>query len=137
MLYGTDFFSGLRRLQNDIARLSETRGDVAPEFPALNAYVNQDGVIITAELPGVKPADLDISVQRDALTLSGERHANAEEAKGHHRRERPQGRFVRTVSLPFAVDPKRVEAGLKNGVLTLTLLRAEEDKPRRIDVKVI
>ena len=73
MLYGADPFRGMRRLQNELNRMAE-RGTVrAPEFPAFNAYANQDGVVITAELPGVKSEDLDVSVHRDAVTLSGER----------------------------------------------------------------
>ena len=101
----------------------------------MNVFVNQDGVIINAELPGVRSEDLDILTHRDSVTLSGERNTETDEARGYHRRERSRGRFVRTVSLPFVVDPNKVEADLVNGVLTLGLPRAEEDKPRRISVK--
>ena len=135
MLYGADPFRGMRRLQNELNRMAERSTAGAPEFPAVNAYANQDGVVITAELPGVKSEDLDVSVHRDAVTLSGERQTNTEEAKGYHRRERRQGRFVRTLSLPFMVDPNGVEAAMNNGLLRLKLPRAEEDKPRRINVK--
>ena len=126
MLFGADPFRNIRRLQDEVSRL---------EFPAVNVFVNQDGVIITAELPGVRSEDLDILTHRDSVTLSGERQTETEEARGYHRRERRGGRFVRTVSLPFVVDPNMVEADLVNGVLTLVLPRAEEDKPRRINVK--
>jgi len=126
MLFGADPFRNIRRLQDEVSRL---------EFPAVNVFVNQDGVIITAELPGVRSEDLDILTHRDSVTLSGERQTETKEARGYHRRERRGGRFVRTVSLPFVVDPNMVEADLVNGVLTLVLPRAEEDKPRRINVK--
>ena len=126
MLFGGDPFRNIRRLQDEVSRL---------EFPAVNIFVNQDGVIITAELPGVASKDLNILIHRDSVTLSGERDTETEEAQGYHRRERRRGRFVRTVSLPFVVDPNKVEADLVNGVLTLDLPRAEEDKPRRINVK--
>jgi HSP20 family protein len=134
-LYGADPFRGMRRLQNELTRIAEGGTARAPEFPTVNAYANQDGVVITAELPGVKSEDLNVSVHRDAVTLSGERQTDTEEAKGYHRRERRQGRFVRTLSLPFTVDPNGVEAAMNNGVLRLELPRAEEDKPRRIEVK--
>ena len=131
MLYGVDPFRNIRRLQDEVSRGAAR----ALEFPAVNVFINQDGVIITAELPGVRSEDLDILTHRDSVTLSGERHTETEEAQGYHRRERGRGRFVRTVSLPFVVDPNKVEADLVHGVLTLDLPRAEEDKPRRINVK--
>ena len=132
--YGADPFRDMRRLYNEMNQMVE-RGTVGgPEFPAFNAYSNQDGVVLTAELPGVKSEDLDISVHRDAVTVSGVRQG-ANEAKVYHRRERPQGRFVRTLPLTFLVDTDRVEAAMKDGVLRLELPRAEGDKPRRISVK--
>ena len=134
MLYGLDPFRQIRRLQSEVSRVAERGSARAEEFPALNAYANQDGVVITAELPGIRIDDLAVSVHRDAITLSGERQTDIAEAKQYHRRERRQGRFVRTVSLPFIVDPKGVEAVVKNGVLRLELPRAEEDKPRRINI---
>jgi HSP20 family protein len=134
MFYGLDPFRQMRRLQTEVSRMAERGSTRVEEFPALNAYANQDGVVITAELPGVKIEDLAVSVHRDAITLSGERQTDIEEAKQYHRRERRQGRFVRTVSLPFIVDPKGVEAVMNNGVLRLELPRAEEDKPRRINI---
>ena len=81
MLYGADPFRDMRRLHNEMNQMAG-RGTVgAPEFPAFNAYANQDGVVLTAELPGVKSEDLDISVHRDAVTISGQRQG-AEEAEG-------------------------------------------------------
>jgi HSP20 family protein len=135
MLYGADPFRDMRRLQAEMNRLFESSAAQRPgEYPAVNVYANQDGAVITAELPGVKSDDLDISVHRDSVTLSGERRTETDEAAGYHRRERGQGRFVRALSMPFQVDPKTVEASLKNGVLRVHLHRAEEDKPRRIKV---
>jgi HSP20 family protein len=132
ILYGdADPFRNIRRLRDEMSRGTAR----ALEFPAVNVFANQDGVIITAELPGVRSEDLDISIHRDSVTFSGERHTETEEARGYHRRERRGGRFVRTVSLLFVVDPNKVEADLVDGVLTLDLPRAEEDKPKRINVK--
>ena len=132
MLYGSPFRE-LRRLQEEMDRLS--RSATAPQgFPAINVYAHQDGIAITAELPGVKEDDLDITVHRDTVTLRGLRQDLPEGAHGYHRRERRTGSFGRTFSLPFNVDPDRVEATLRNGILTLTLHRPEQDKPKRIRV---
>jgi HSP20 family protein len=133
-----DPFEEMRRLQDEVNRVfsSSAAGARAlgpAEFPAINAFANEDGIAITAELPGVKADDLDISVVQGGLTLRGRREV-PEEAKAYHRRERQQGEFVRTINLPFAVDPNRVEASLENGVLRLSLHRPEEEKPRRIKI---
>lgn len=132
----SDPFSEMRRLQSEMNRLFQSatsRSDGG--FPYLNVYANQDGITVTAELPGVSDDDLDITVHRDTLTIRGERPQTAgDEVKGFHRRERRTGRFVRTMALPFAVDPEQVQASMQNGVLRLTLNRPESDKPRRIQV---
>jgi HSP20 family protein len=132
LFYGSPF-RDLRRLQEEMDRL--TRSATTPQgFPAINVYAHQDGIVITAELPGVKEGDLDITVHRDTVTLRGQRQDQPEAAQGYHRRERRSGPFGRTFSLPFQVDPERVEAKLSNGILTLTLHRPEHDKPKRIRV---
>ena len=132
-----DPFGDIRRLQDEMNRLfsASTAGRRQPAagFPAVNAYANEDGIALTAELPGVRAEDLDISVFRDTLTLRGKRQA-PEEAQSYHRRERPHGEFVRTIGLPFQVDPERVEASMQDGLLRLSLHRPEQDKPRRIKV---
>jgi HSP20 family protein len=126
------------RIQRDMDRLmrtSSTRGGTAA-FPSVNIWSGQDGAMITAEVPGVDPDELDISIVGDTLTLSGERAgADLEEGERYHRRERNAGRFDRTLQLPFRIDPNGVEAAFDNGVLHVTLPRAEEDKPRKISVK--
>lgn len=137
-LGSADPFGEVRRLQEEMNRLfaSSGAGVRPPEpggFPAVNAYAGEDGMVLTAELPGVRSEDLNISVLRDAVTLQGTRRP-PEDAKGYHRQERSQGQFVRTINLPFAVDPSRVEARMDNGVLYLVLHRPHEDKPRRIKV---
>jgi len=132
-----DPFGDIRRLQDEMNRLfsASVAGTRSPAagFPAINAYANEDGIALTAELPGVRPEDLDISVFRDTLTLRGKRQS-PEEAQAYHRRERLHGEFVRTISLPFQVDPERVEADMQDGLLRLSLHRPEEDKPKRIKI---
>jgi HSP20 family protein len=90
--------------------------------------------VITAELPGVQQDDLEITVHRDTVTLRGERQDKSDDAGAYHRRERGSGTFVRTFGLPFQVDPDKVDAKLKDGILTLSLQRPEHDKPKRIRV---
>jgi HSP20 family protein len=100
----------------------------------VNIYGGADGIAVLAELPGVEKEDLDIQAHRDTLTIRGTRRAIAEKDAAFHRHERRAGSFTRTIQLPFAVDPDRVEAQLENGVLRLSLPRPEEEKPRRITI---
>ena len=129
----------MERLQQQMNRLFEdynpVRTRTAPSYPAMNVWANQDGVLITAEVPGVSPDDIDINVVGDTLTLSGERKAEDGENVRYHRQERSFGRFTRTLQLPYNVNVEGVEASFKNGVLSIELPRAEQDKPRKIAVK--
>jgi len=128
------------QLQREMNRLfdSTNRGKVfsAPSYPAINIWTNDDGQLITAEMPGVHPEEISIDVIADALSISGERKPD-EVAKNanYHRQERGYGSFSRTIQLPFMVDTNKVEANFKNGVLMISLPRAEADKPRKITVK--
>lgn len=132
-LYRADPFAILRRLAEDIDR--DVSGTVGA-FPALNVWQNDETAAVTAEVPGVDPADLDISVKDDVLTISGERRApDLPEGAVRHRRERAFGRFTRAIRLPFRVDPEKVEARFADGVLRIAVGRPETDRPRRIEVK--
>ena len=128
------------QLQREMNRLfdSTSRGRVvsAPSYPAINIWTNDDGQLITAEMPGVHPEDINIDVNADALSISGERKPDdvAKDAN-YHRRERGYGAFSRTIQLPFMVDTNKVEATFKNGVLMIRLPRAEVYKPKKITVK--
>ena len=134
MFYGGDPFRDMRRLQDEVNRLFQTAAPPRAGFPAINVYAHQDGIVIMAELPGVRQDDLEITVHRDTVTLRGERRDQPEHALAYHRRERGRGPFARTFGLPFQVDPEKVEATLADGLLTLTLQRPERDKPKRIRV---
>jgi HSP20 family protein len=132
---GSDPFSEMRRLQDEVNRLfSSYQFTPSAAFPPVNAYANEDGVALTAQLPGVSQDDLDISVFRDTLTLRSRRQPEATDRQAYHRRERGQGEFVRNISLPFSVDPDRVEATMQDGVLRISLHRPEDHKPKRIKV---
>jgi len=107
-----------------------------PGYPAMNVWTNERGVVVTAELPGVNPEDIDISVQGDTLTLRGKREPDEMgEGATFHRRERSFGTFTRTFRLPFQVDADAVKAALENGVLEISLPRCEADMPVKIAVK--
>jgi len=106
-------------------------------YPAMNVWMNENGAVVTTELPGVLSDNLDINVADNTLTVSGSRKPEElEEGATYHRRERAYGTFTRSFQLPFKVDPQKVEALLNNGILTITLPRAEEDKPKKIAVRV-
>jgi HSP20 family protein len=128
------------QLQREMNRLfdASSKGRVynSPSYPAINIWTNEDGQVISAEMPGVRPDDIDIDVTGDALSISGERKPDEVAKEAHyHRRERSYGLFSRTVQLPFMVDTNKVEASFKNGVLTINLPRAEADKPKKIAIK--
>lgn len=129
----------VERLQREMNRLMESfsprRVQSAPSFPAMNLWVSDEGIIVTAEVPGIKPEDIDISVVNDLLTISGERlPEQTDEDVRYHRRERGCGKFARSIQLPFAVDANKVEASFENGVITINLPRKEEEKPKKIKV---
>ncbi len=104
-------------------------------FPALNLSESGDCLYVEAEVPGVRPEALDISVEGNTLVIRGERKADTPEGVSYHRRERMNGRFSKSITLPYEVQVDKVEAEYKNGVLKLTLPKAEHAKPRSITVK--
>jgi HSP20 family protein len=128
------------QLQREVNRIFEgftpARSQVAPGYPAMNIWTNEEGAAITAEMPGVNPDDIEISVVGETLTLTGNRQPEElQEGERYHRRERSYGRFNRTIQLPFQVEANKVEAVFDKGVLHISLPRAEADKPRKIAVK--
>ncbi|HNT76771.1 MAG TPA: Hsp20/alpha crystallin family protein [Anaerolineae bacterium] len=109
----------------------------APAYPALNAWTSEEGVIITAELPGCNPDAIELAVVGDTLTITGAREPEevAENAT-YHRRERGCGKFQRSLQLPFEVEAGKVEATFDKGVLHISLPRAEASKPKKIAIKI-
>ena len=105
-------------------------------WPALDISEHDDKFTVGAELPGVESKDIDISVQGDVLTLSGEKKDTSEEkGEGYRYVERRYGSFHRSVQLPATVDPAKVDAHCKDGVLTIELAKSEQAKARKIEVK--
>ena len=122
------------RLRHEMDRLFDRRPERA-EFPPLNVWANADGARVVAELPGLAPGDVDISVSGGMLTLRGERKTDAGSLGVQSRAERPRGAFNRTIEMPFQIDSTKVEARCQNGLLEVKLPRAESDKPRKIAVR--
>ena len=105
------------------------------ELPAVNLWTSPEGVIVTAQIPGVSPDQLDVTVHQDTVTLRGKREPESFEGEVvWHRQERPHGPFSRTLVLPFRVDADRVTGRFERGVLTLELPRPASDKPRQVKI---
>lgn len=126
------------RLHREMNCLFSSGYEYVPEedFPAINVWENGESASITAELPGVTPDSIDISVLGKTLTIKGS--LEPEELKDgvkYHRQERNEGEFSRSIELPFRVESGKVGASFTKGVLRVTLPRAEEDKPKKITVK--
>lgn len=103
--------------------------------PALDVEENEDGFTLHVELPGVTPDQVDVSIEENVLTVAGQRDFYSDtNAEGFKRIERRFGRFHRAVRLPDRVDPDRIEASYRDGLLTITVPKAESAKPRRIQV---
>jgi HSP20 family protein len=108
------------------------------DYPLVNLYEDPEAVRVEALAPGVDPRSFNVSVARDTLTLSGEKRRAEGDMKpeAFHREERGAGKFSRTIQLPAEVDDSRVEAAYRDGLLLITLPKAEKAKPRRISVQV-
>ncbi len=137
----------LRELSNRLSRVFESDTPAWPfsDFggtltsawvPPCDVFEGKDAIEIVAEIPGVNPKDVQISLENNLLTIRGEKKQEAKDESGQlHRYERTYGVFERTFSLPSTVNPDKIEARYSNGVLTVTLPKAEQARPRQIKVK--
>ena len=131
----------MERLQRDMNRLfaglpRERALSAVPSYPVMNVWTNEEGAVVTAELPGCNPEDIDISVQNETLTVRGSRQpGELQEGQVYHRRERGCGSFTRSFQLPFSVQADQVEATFAKGILSIALPRAQVDKPKKIAIK--
>lgn len=142
--FGADPFESILRLQNALTqsvRSPHFGTDWTPSgrgvFPALNLFEAKggDAVVVKAEVPGIDPAKLEIETFRNRLTIAGERSIpTPDESYRYHRRERQAGEFRRVFRLPFEVDRDSGSASYEDGILTIRLEKAEEAKPRSIDI---
>lgn len=126
------FFTDLDRWHRSV--LGELSRGFQRTYPGIRLYQNNERATVLAEVPGVNPDTIDVTVQDDQLTLKAEKNTEKPEGAREIRSERPEGSFTRVVSLPFRVDSNQVNAKYSNGVLEVSLPRAEEDKPRKIAV---
>jgi HSP20 family protein len=124
---GNFFNQGLPQFAN---RVLDTR-----PFPAVNVWDDGEDLVAEAELPGLQNEEIDITVVGSELTIKGERKDAAQEGTSFHRRERGTGAFTRVLRLPVEVDAERVQAALRDGVLTVRMPKAEAAKPRKINVQ--
>jgi HSP20 family protein len=136
--FGRNPWRELESMRRWMGRLLSEMSDGAfgASFPLVNVRSDDQKAVVTAEVPGVKQEDLDVSVEDGALVIRGSREPEElAEGECYRRRERPYGAFARRVELPFAVDADRIEASYAQGVLTVTLPRSEASKPRKIEIK--
>ncbi|HON55539.1 MAG TPA: Hsp20/alpha crystallin family protein [bacterium] len=134
-LFNDDFFDDLFNwdfpIQRNFSRFFNTK-----VFPMLNIYEDENNYYISAELPGVEKKDLKISLVGDTLSIEGKREQKEDKKKKtYYRSERVYGEFKRSISLSESIDKNKIQAELKNGVLLITLAKAEEIKPKAIEIK--
>lgn len=130
-----DPFWELERFQRQMNSLFGGSRWARQEIPPVRLATGENAIVLSAELPGVKFEELDLSVTGDVLTLRGTRRAEAVEEASYHRHERVTGPFVRTIQLPERVDGDKAEAHYSNGVLTVRIPKAPEARPRRVEIQ--
>ncbi len=104
--------------------------------PALDLYQTNDNVVAVVEVPGMRKEDIDISLHDGMLTIAGERQSTSGDGENAERTERFSGKFRRSITLPTRVEAGKVSATYKDGILTITLPKAEEAKPKKVEVTV-
>jgi len=125
--------AALQRAMNSLFRDSPTQRRTV--YPPVELVDKGDSIVITAELPGVSKHEVDLTVLGDTLTIAGEKKLPAEEGATYIRHERPHGRFRRLIDMPYSVEQDKISAYYKDGILTITLPKAEEAKPKQITVE--
>ncbi|HET8712810.1 MAG TPA: Hsp20/alpha crystallin family protein [Gemmatimonadales bacterium] len=137
---GNEISNRISRLLNDAfgALDWQYRDSVSASWvPPVDIFEQKDSIRIMAEVPGVKPEDVKISLEGNVLTIRGEKQQVAEEQTDRvHRYERTYGQFERTFTLPATVDANKISASYEHGILTITLPKVEQAKPRQIQVEV-
>ncbi len=140
--FNNDLFDDFRRMEQEMDQLlgaspwpSGIRTVARGTYPPLNIGSTPDQVDVYLFAAGINQKSLDISIQNNLLTIAGERRLITEDGADYYRQERFDGVFRRVVTLPEDVDPDKVEAVYKEGVLHITIKRRESTKPRQIEVK--
>ncbi len=138
-----DAFADVEQLRREMQRLlgnsprADGHGELgAGVFPHMNITQDADNFYLRAEVPGIKASELSISALKNRLSIAGKREIPSEhERVSYHRKERPEGSFNRTLTLPTELDVEHIDARYADGILTLKLPKAEAAKPRLINVK--
>jgi len=116
---------------------SEENGMIGAWTPVVDVLETKDGLQLTAELPGIDPKDVEVTIENGVLSIRGERSfEKAAEGETYHRVERVYGTFERSFTLPSSLDAEHIDARFKNGLLTLHLPKREEAKPKPIKIQV-
>jgi len=132
-----DPLANLRLFEDAYNRMLSEPQTNRPWAPAVDIYETENELVLKADLPDVDLKDIDVRVENQTLTISGERKFDTQESgKGYHRIERNYGSFVRSFSVPNTFDTENIAAEFKNGVLSVTLPKKEAAKPRQVKVEV-
>jgi len=132
-----DPLTNLRLFEDAFTRMLSEPQTNRPWAPAVDIYETENELVLKADLPDVDLKDIDVRVENQTLTISGERNFEKKDTtKGYHRIERNYGSFVRSFSVPNSFDTENIGAEFKNGVLSVTLPKKEAAKPRQVKVEV-
>jgi HSP20 family protein len=132
-----DPLANLRLFEDALTRMLSEPQSNRPWAPAVDIYETENELVLKADLPDVDLKDIDVRVENQTLTISGERKfEKSDTTKGYHRIERSYGTFVRSFSVPNTFDTETIAAEFKNGVLSVTLPKKEAAKPRQVKVEV-
>jgi len=132
-----DPLANLRLFEDAFTRMLSEPQTNRPWAPAVDIYETENELVLKADLPDVDLKDIDVRVENQTLTISGERTFEKKDTtKGYHRIERNYGSFVRSFSVPNSFDTENIGAEFKNGVLTVTLPKKEAAKPRQVKIEV-
>ena len=143
-MFGDDFERFARAFESDLRRVQNEFGELLGNLrvphgrltgPRINLWTNADAAVLTADVPGLRREDLEVTAVSDEVTIAGKRDPDSGGEGAHlHLRERYDGDFRRTVRLPFRIDPKGVDAKLEAGVLRLVLPREYKEKAHKVDI---
>jgi HSP20 family protein len=132
-----DPLASIRVFEDAFTRMVNEPRATRPWSPAVDIYETENELVLKADVPDVDPKDIDVRVENQTLTISGERKFELDQSsKGFHRIERSYGNFVRSFAVPNTFDTEKIGADFKNGVLTVSLPKKETAKPRQVKVEV-
>ena len=132
-----DPLASIRLFEDAFTRMVNEPRANRPWSPAVDIYETENELVLKADVPEVEPKDIDVRVENQTLTISGERKFEQDQTgKGYHRIERSYGSFVRSFAVPNTFDTEHIAADFKNGVLSVTLPKKEAAKPRQVKVEV-